>query len=383
MTTPTIARPLKQIHVPELDGVRGIAILPVMALHFIAAQIVVAQNGIERVAENVTGYGMWGVDLFFVLSGYLITGLLADTRESPKYFSSFYMRRTLRIFPLYYGVILIIVVLIPRTFLANHAPEALQIRDVQPWLWSYLTNVYIAKQGAFSIPYVSHFWTLAIEEHFYLMWPLIVWYASRRSAIVVAIALSLGALASRLVLSFTTTNEFWAHVFTPCRLDTLCIGAAFALWIRGPQGWAVLRPAVKALPFVVLAMLGLKAFPNQGAFHEVALNIKEFLLAIVCAIFVSTAAWPSGWKPMRAFLRWRPLTVMGKYSYGLYVFHAIIAAYLGLHGGVEYFATLAGSHTAGLFLQALFGCALSLLVAVASYHAYETPFLRLKRLFRA
>lgn len=383
MSTLVNARPSKQAHVPELDGVRGMAILPVMALHFIASQIHGAQNGIERFAENITGYGMWGVDLFFVLSGYLITGLLADTRESPKYFSSFYMRRTLRIFPLYYGVIFILVVVIPRGFLTQHAPEALQIRAVQPWLWSYLTNVYVAEQGSFSIPYVSHFWTLAIEEHFYLMWPLIVWYASRRSAIFVAIALSIAALTSRIVLAFTTSNDYWAHVFTPCRLDTLCIGAAFALWVRGPEGWAVLRRAVKGLPLVVVAMLALKAFPNQGIPHQIALNIKEFLLAILCAILVSTAAWPSGWKPLRAAMRWRPLMLMGRYSYGLYIFHGIIAYYLGVHGGVEYFARLSGSHTVGLFLQALFGSLLSVLIAVASYHAYETPFLRLKRLFKA
>lgn len=383
MSTSIPARPVKQAYVPELDGIRGIAILAVMAVHFIAAQVKVAHNGVERLAEAITGYGMWGVDLFFGLSGYLITGLLADTRESPKYFSTFYMRRTLRIFPLYYGVLFVLVVLLPRALLERYAPEALQIRDVQLWLWAYLTNVYVAKQGSFAIPYVSHFWTLAIEEHFYLMWPLIVRLASRRAAIVVAIVLSLGAVASRVILAFTVQNELWAHVFTPCRLDALCIGSAFALWVRGPEGWSVLRRAVRALPFVVLAMLALKALPSEGRPHQVGLVLKEFLLAILCAVFVSTAAWPRGFAPMRAALRFRPLMLMGKYSYGLYVFHAIIAYYFGVHGGVEYFARLAGSHTAGLFLQALAGSVLSLAIAVVSFHAYETPFLRLKRLFRA
>jgi len=384
MSTLITARPVKQAHVPELDGIRGIAILAVMSMHFIAAQIPVAQNGIERLAAGITGYGMWGVDLFFVLSGYLITGLLADTRESTKYYSSFYMRRTLRIFPLYYGVIFVLVFLIPRGFLESYAPEALQIRSVQPWLWSYLTNVYVAKEGSFYVlPYVSHFWTLAIEEHFYLLWPLIVRLASRRAAIFVAIALSLAALASRIVLAFTVSNDLWAQVFTLCRLDTLCMGAAFALWVRGPEGWVVLRRAVKGLPFVVGAMLALMLLPSQGVSHQVTLALKEFLLAIFCAIFVSASAWPSGWQPMRAVLRWRPLMLMGKYSYGLYIFHAMIGAYIGLHGGVAYFADLVGSHTGGLFLQALVSSLLSVLIAVASYHLYETPFLRLKRLFKA
>jgi peptidoglycan/LPS O-acetylase OafA/YrhL len=383
MSTLISARPVKQAHFPELDGIRGLAILAVMALHFLAFHIDGEQNSTEKLVDAIAGYGMWGVDLFFVLSGYLITGLLADSRDSAKYFSSFYMRRTLRIFPLYYGVLFVLVVLIPRSFLEAHAPQALKIRVVQPWLWSYLTNVYIAKSGSFSIPYVSHFWTLAIEEHFYLLWPLVVRFASRRAAIVVAIALSVLALGSRIVLALTVSNDFWAHVFTPCRLDTLCIGAAFALWVRGPEGWVVLRRAVKGVPLVVAAMLALKVFPSESVSTEVALAFKEFLLAILFGVFVSTAAWPSGWMLMRALLRWRPLMLMGKYSYGLYVFHGMIADYLDFHGGLAYFTGIAGSLTGGLFLQAMVGSLLSLLIAVASYHAYEMPFLRLKRLFRA
>jgi peptidoglycan/LPS O-acetylase OafA/YrhL len=383
MSTLISARPVKQAHFPELDGIRGLAILAVMALHFLAVHIDGERNNTEKLVDAIAGYGMWGVDLFFVLSGYLITGLLADTRDSAKYFSSFYMRRTLRIFPLYYGVLFVLMVLVPRSFLEVHAPQALQMRAVQPWLWSYLTNVYIAKTGSFSIPYVSHFWTLAIEEQFYLMWPLVVRFASRRTAICVAIALSVLALGSRIVLALTVSNDFWAHVFTPCRLDTLCIGAAFALWVRGPEGWAVLRRAAKGVPLVVAAMLALMVFHSQGVSYQVALAIKEFLLAILFGAFVSTAAWPSGWKFMRASLRWRSLMLMGKYSYGLYVFHGIIADYLDFHDGLARFSRMAGSRTGGLFLQAIFGSLLSLLIAVASYHAYEMPFLRLKRLFRA
>jgi peptidoglycan/LPS O-acetylase OafA/YrhL len=115
----------------------------------------------------------------------------------------------------------------------------------------------------------------------------------------------------------------------------------------------------------------------------VVLAFKEFLLAILFGVFVSSSAWPSGWKLMRASLRWRPLMLMGKYSYGLYVFHGIIADYLDFHAGFAYFTGIAGSLTGGLFLQAIVGSLVSLLIAVVSYHAFEIPFLRLKRLFRA
>ena len=93
-------------YVPELDGIRGVAILAVIAVHFVATIFEQPQNLVERIAGKITGYGMWGVDLFFVLSGYLITGILWDSRPSPRYFKAFYMRRTLRIFPLYYGILL-------------------------------------------------------------------------------------------------------------------------------------------------------------------------------------------------------------------------------------------------------------------------------------
>jgi peptidoglycan/LPS O-acetylase OafA/YrhL len=370
-------------YIPELDGVRGIAIAMVMALHFIASQAPEPQNAIERLAVSLSGYGMWGVDLFFVLSGYLITGLLWDSRGSPRYFSGFYMRRTLRIFPLYFGVLFVLTVLLPRDFLAANVPDALGIRDVQGWLWTYLANVYVALKGDFVIPYVSHFWTLAIEEHFYLLWPLVVRIASRGVVIRVAIALSLSALCARLVLAWTTDNHMWAHAFTLCRLDSLCIGAFFALWIRGPGGADVLKRAVTILPLLGVSLLVLMVLRFDGALQEASLALKQFLLAILVAILISTAAWTSGWRPMRKALCWSPLVFLGKYSYGLYVFHGIIAYYLLHHGGVTYFSALSGSHTAGLFLQALFGITLSLLVAVASYHAFEAPFLRLKRYFRS
>src|SRR6186713_152936 len=132
-------------HVPELDGIRGVAILMVLALHFVCSQIPAHQNKLELVLARLTGYGAWGVDLFFVLSGYLITGILWDMRGSNAYFRTFFVRRTLRIFPLYYATLLIFTVLIPDSFVRARMPEVLTIRELQPWLWTYLTNVWVAQ----------------------------------------------------------------------------------------------------------------------------------------------------------------------------------------------------------------------------------------------
>src|SRR5690349_24799576 len=120
-----------EAHVLELDGIRGVAIVAVIAAHFLGLMLEHPQNLVERLVALVSGYGMWGVDLFFVLSGFLITGILWDSKESPRYFKAFYMRRTLRIFPLYYGVLLLLLVLIPASWLAVYTPEALKMREVQ------------------------------------------------------------------------------------------------------------------------------------------------------------------------------------------------------------------------------------------------------------
>src|SRR5438045_2849128 len=169
--------PRQSAYVPELDGVRGLAILGVMALHFVGT--IAPTNVLERALAKAAGYGVWGVDLFFVLSGFLITGILYDSKASSRYLRDFYMRRALRIFPLYYGVLFVLFVLIPRDMLSRVDPQLGAARDLQVWVWPYLTNVYLGAGQTWSIPYISHFWSLAIEEHFYLVWPFVILLLSR------------------------------------------------------------------------------------------------------------------------------------------------------------------------------------------------------------
>ncbi|HWA75714.1 MAG TPA: acyltransferase [Polyangiaceae bacterium] len=371
-------------YVPELDGIRGVAILAVIAVHFVATIFEQPQNLVERIAGKITGYGMWGVDLFFVLSGYLITGILWDSRPSPRYFKAFYMRRTLRIFPLYYGVLFVLLVLIPRSLLEAHAPEALIMRDKQGWLWSYLTNVYVAKEGTFAIPYVSHFWTLAIEEHFYLFWPLVIRLANRKSAMGIAVGLSVMALGLRLVLRQVTHNEMWAQVLTPSRLDSLCIGAWFALAIRGPDGPAAIGRNLRTWLLASAGVLVLlMAVPKSVLAHDLNLPLKETALAVFCAVVIFAAAWRDGPAPLKAAMRLSFLRLFGKYSYGLYVFHAILAYGAWRHRTAVYLEPWVGSFTAAALVQAVLGSALSLAIAMASYHLFEVRFLALKKWFKA
>jgi peptidoglycan/LPS O-acetylase OafA/YrhL len=372
-----------EMHVLELDGVRGIAIIAVMCAHFLGLMLEHPQNGIERAIAKVVGYGMWGVDLFFVLSGFLITGILWDTKESPRYFKAFYMRRTLRIFPLYYGVLLVLLVLIPRSWLAAYTPEALVMRDVQIWLWTYLTNVYCAIQGDFAIPYVAHFWTLSIEEHFYLFWPFVIRVSSRTGAMTTAIVLSVFALGLRLVIGQVTENELWAHVFTLSRLDALCLGAWFALAIRGPGGADVIgRHLPRWLGGTAALMLVLVALPAALLPKPVGLPLKQTALALLCGAVIFAGAWSAGPPLLKRFLRLGILRSFGKYSYGLYVFHTMIAYGFWRHDAVGYLAPKVGSHTLALLVQATFGAAASFLIAYLSFNLFEGRFRALKRWFK-
>ena len=162
--------------IPALDGLRGIAIILVMLHHFTYYR---PTSGIDALIGSVLFFGWTGVDLFFVLSGFLITGILLDTRGSERYFTSFYARRTLRIFPLYYLVLFLAFVVLPK-FPAVHPVLAGQA-DVPPqWpYWLYLTNFSIADRG-WVHGWVDVAWSLAIEEQFYLVWPLVIWLCPPR-----------------------------------------------------------------------------------------------------------------------------------------------------------------------------------------------------------
>src|SRR5215470_771994 len=223
-------------HLPGLDGVRGLAILMVMAVHFVGDAT--PHNFGERLAVKLGSYGVLGVDLFFVLSGFLITGLLLDSKGDPHYFRNFYARRTLRIFPLYYMVLAVLFLVLPR--LVALPPPLEEARRHQAWLWTYTTNFYLAAKASWALTYVSHFWSLAIEEHFYLLWPLVVFSFRRETLERICLGVIGADLALRIGLLLGGVSELSVSVLTPCCIDTLCVGALLAAVARREGGAALL-----------------------------------------------------------------------------------------------------------------------------------------------
>jgi peptidoglycan/LPS O-acetylase OafA/YrhL len=366
--------------VPWLDGVRGIAILLVIATHFTSLTGAAHVSEFQARLRGLTVGGWTGVDLFFVVSGMLITGILLDTKGSAGYWSKFYARRVLRIFPLYYTFLAAVVIAVPLLYPGEH-DLILELRHAILWFALYLTNIWIALRNPTGVDLsgTGVVWSLAVEEQFYLVWPFVVLLLNRRDLARVCIAMVLIAPAIRIAMTVAGIAPMVIYTATPARCDTLAVGALVAIALRDDDMRARLANVsltliVITLPVLVAVGAASHGFDNHDSsvqilgFTPLALFMGAFVAqGFCCAALAGTLAAPS--------LRW-----LGRYSYAIYLFHLPIATWLALQLRLP--ARFAGAgipEPLGDSLFWLIAGGTSLACAWASWHTFEKQFLKLKR----
>ena len=376
MVPPEYHHPRKYLQ--PLDGIRGLAILMVICCHAFESNY---QTGglLVRFVGFLFYYGHFGVDLFFVLSGFLITGILFDSLGDSGFFRKFYARRALRIFPLYYGVLLVL-------FVLTH-PLHLHWGSMGWLLLTYLQNLHpyaISNFAPGSGIGLYHFWSLAVEEQFYLVWPAVVFFVrGKRGLLVTTLAASAGALLLRLSLLAGGVPAIDIHVTTICRADSLLLGGSLAMlyrsrsWPRVLQvaPWGFLSAAIIVVTSIFLIESRVALHPLLGRFWMSGVRYSVLALGFACLI-----AWSLRPKSMCQWvfqLKW--LRFLGKYSYGIYVLHVLALSVFALPLRA---AILQATHSKllAVVVAGVVSLSIGILAAYVSY-LYEKPFLRLKHLF--
>jgi len=322
---------------------------------------------------------LWmGVDLFFVLSGFLITGILLDTLNSERYFRNFYARRALRIFPLYYAVLLGFIVSAHRLHIVWGGQLAT--------LLTYTNRIFIdPHHPGFHFWFggnnnLVNFWSLAVEEQFYFVWPLLVFLCRKpRNVFMAALLLSLAIVAGRFYLVSRHAAADVIYVSLACRGDSLLVGAMLAAAFRHGYRQTLARMA----PIVALAGLPVAGvlFVKAHGLNRETTGMMEFgytLIALYFAALVVLSMRTSGTFARLCNSGW--LRFFGRYSYGLYILHSVLPAF---YAGwlLPWIAASIGHITISNIVIAIVKFAIAVGAAYVSYHVLEKPFLGLKRHF--
>ncbi|HVU57446.1 MAG TPA: acyltransferase [Puia sp.] len=303
----------------QLDGLRGIAVLLVMAFHLLnnqyGTQDISHLNKVEKILMKSTYFGWCGVDLFFVMSGFLIGSILLRNRGGENYFSTFYIRRFFRIVPIYYILLLIFIVL---TFTSFYTTEAYIFEKPLPipYYFLFLQNFLMSSHGHFGPEALTPTWSLAVEEQFYLIMPLIVYYMRPKNLLYVILFLIVAAPVCRAF----TSNWYQEYTLLTSRIDSPAFGFLLAWLLQNERTKAFIEVHIQkikwiSLPFLIISSI-LYATARVGVINHSILAIN-FTLILLITLYLRKGL-------LFKVLTSRVLVVTGGLSYFLYLYHQLI-----------------------------------------------------------
>ncbi len=358
----TAANPNRPYY-PTLDGLRGLAIL-----------LVVLYHNFGFIKQSY--FGWLGVDLFFVLSGFLITSILMDSLGEKNYLRNFYMRRVLRIFPLFYLCLIIFLIILP--MMGRLGGQLDYYTRHQAWLWTYLQNWLFIFKPTQSTDTLHHLWSLAVEEQYYLFWPPVILLIRKPKALLALLGfVLLSVIALRyLVWIYQVDNLKYFNLYTFSRVDGICIGSMLALLHK-------IRPDFlrRYTSLVVLAMAGfnfLFYFFNRYynfTFPYLAI-IGYTTFAVMFALLVYEGVKKEN-KVVEILFNNRFMRFFGKISYGLYVYHWPM--YVLLSGVLTTWLLENASFLPSRLTASLICTALAIILSVISFRYFESYFIRKKK----
>ena len=347
--------------IPVLDGFRGIAVLLVMGYHYIPSFF----------------FGWVGVDLFFVLSGFLITSILIQNRRNKSYLGVYFSRRFLRIIPVYFLALLFLFILLPVVAPAIITYSYGELIQHQEWYWLFAINIFYALHGFPDNITTVHFWSLACEMQFYIIWPLIlaIFRDNFKQILIALLTLIILSMVFRVVgEKLFQLNEIYRYVLLPSRLDAFCAGALLYMSVISKPVFTrrlsyFLATSV-VLVAVVLAFFNVRWHFTYSFVQKFGLSLNAvFWFSILFLAIKFQKSFPGQVGNNRI------LRNVGIYSYGMYIFHLPVGIFMSK---LPYFSSEPEQGILMLTVKTIVSFLITVFISMISYHLFEKQVMLLK-----